>query len=137
MPERSNDILGWGILSTAFIKDSLIPGLPGSARRNRLRAITSRREVRAKAEGVRWGCAADGFYEELLADPDIDRGLASHGQARAGSVRVPPRPRWLRALDLARQGAEGDPRVVKVVFVFSVPKGPANIRYVPGAVGII
>ncbi len=44
-------------------------------------------------------------------------------------------PRWLRAVDLVRQGAVGDPRLVKVVFAFNVPTDLANIRFIPEAGG--
>jgi predicted dehydrogenase len=44
-------------------------------------------------------------------------------------------PRWLRAVDLVRQGALGDPRLVKVVFAFNVPTDLANIRFIPEAGG--
>ena len=44
-------------------------------------------------------------------------------------------PRWLRAVDLVRQGALGDPRLVKVVFAFAIPTDLANIRFIPEAGG--
>lgn len=44
-------------------------------------------------------------------------------------------PRWLRAVELVRQGALGDPRVVKIVFAFRVPTDPGNIRFIPEAGG--
>jgi predicted dehydrogenase len=44
-------------------------------------------------------------------------------------------PRWLRAVELVRQGALGDPRLVKVVFAFYVPTDLTNIRFIPEAGG--
>ena len=44
-------------------------------------------------------------------------------------------PRWLRAVDLVRQGRLGDPRLVKVVFAFNVATDLANIRFIPEAGG--
>jgi predicted dehydrogenase len=43
-------------------------------------------------------------------------------------------PRWQRAVELVRQGAVGDPRVVDSVFAFYVPSGN-NIRFIPEAGG--
>jgi len=61
----------WGILSTAGISESLIPGLlaaPGAE----LVGIASRSEQKAAEAAQRWGCAAFMSYEELLEFPSID-----------------------------------------------------------------
>ena len=60
----------WGVLSTAAINNSLIPGLLG-ARGCQLAAIASRSPDKAAAEAARWGCQAYGSYEQLLDDPSI------------------------------------------------------------------
>jgi xylose dehydrogenase (NAD/NADP) len=44
-------------------------------------------------------------------------------------------PRWQRALELVRQGAVGDPRIVRIGFAFRVPTEPPNIRFMPEAGG--
>lgn len=166
----------WGVISTASINESLIPGLLG-ARGNELAAIASRSAERAGRQAARWGCQAYSSYEELLADGSIDAvyiPLPNHLHAEwtvraleagkhvlcekplALSVAEVDRvaeaskrsgrlvleafmyrhsPRWLRALDLVRQGAVGDPRVVNVVFAFKVDSGSPNIRFLPEAGG--
>ncbi|HXZ99943.1 MAG TPA: Gfo/Idh/MocA family oxidoreductase [Candidatus Binatia bacterium] len=61
----------WGVLSTADINASLIPGLlaaDGCA----LEGIASRSRDRAEAAAARWGCRPYDSYEALLGDPSID-----------------------------------------------------------------
>ncbi len=65
------DIVRWGILSTAAIGDSLIPGLL-AAEGSELAGIASRSRGKAEAAGARWGCPAYASYEALLDDPAID-----------------------------------------------------------------
>jgi predicted dehydrogenase len=61
----------WGVLSTAAIGDSLIPGLL-AAEGCELAGIASRSAEKAAAAGSRWGCPAYASYGELLDDPSID-----------------------------------------------------------------
>lgn len=61
----------WGVLSTAAIADSLIPGLL-VAEGCELGGIASRSRDRAEAAAARWGCRAYPSYEALLDDPAID-----------------------------------------------------------------
>src|SRR5512140_2592872 len=64
--------LNWGLLSTAKINRALIQVLQTS-RRNRLRAVASRRQDSAEAYAAQWKIErALGSYEALLADPEID-----------------------------------------------------------------
>ncbi len=64
--------LGWGLLSTARINRRLIPAIRAT-KRAELRAVASRRQVRARAYAADWDIPrAYGSYEALLADPDID-----------------------------------------------------------------
>jgi xylose dehydrogenase (NAD/NADP) len=65
------DTVRWGVLSTAAIGDSLIPGLLG-AEGCELAGIASRSRDRAEAAGARWGCPAYSSYEAVLDDPSID-----------------------------------------------------------------
>ena len=44
-------------------------------------------------------------------------------------------PRWQRAVQLVREGALGDPRLVNIAFAFVVPTDPPNIRFMPEAGG--
>jgi len=67
----SADTIRWGVLSTAAIADSLIPGLL-AADGCELRGIASRSRDRAEAAAARWGCRAYPSYEALLDDPAID-----------------------------------------------------------------
>jgi xylose dehydrogenase (NAD/NADP) len=61
----------WGVLSTAEINTSLIPGLL-EAEACELVGIASRSRERADTAAARWGCRAYPGYAELLADPAID-----------------------------------------------------------------
>ena len=59
-----------------------------------------------------------------LTVEDVDR--IAEAAARSGRLVLEAfmyrhSPRWLRAVDLVRQGALGDPRVVKIVFAFRIP----------------
>ena len=67
----SHDTIRWGVLSTASISDSLIPGLL-AADGCELAGIASRPRPRAEAAGARWGCPAYASYEAVLDDPSID-----------------------------------------------------------------
>jgi len=168
----ANSRVRWGILSTAGISESLIPGLLG-AQGCELAGIASRSSAKASAAAQRWGCAAYNSYEALLADPYVDAvyiPLPNHmhadwtiraleagkhvlcekplalSVAEVDAITEASRrcdrlvleafmyrhvPRWQRAVDLVRQGALGDPRLVKVVFAFLVPSDLANIRFIP------
>ncbi|HUC12863.1 MAG TPA: Gfo/Idh/MocA family oxidoreductase, partial [Acidimicrobiales bacterium] len=44
-------------------------------------------------------------------------------------------PRWQRAVQLVREGALDDPRLVDIVFAFTVPSEPPNIRFMREAGG--
>jgi xylose dehydrogenase (NAD/NADP) len=62
----------WGILSTASINRSVIPALHASPD-TELLAVASRDEARARAYAEQWGIPrANGSYDALLADPDIE-----------------------------------------------------------------
>lgn len=171
--------LRWGVLSTAAINNSLIPGLL-AAPSSELAAIASRSPEKARAEAARWGCQAYGSYEQLLDDPSIaavyvplpnhmhvewtircleagknvlcEKPLAlsvaevdriTEASRRTGRLVLEAFmyrhvPRWRRAVELVRQGALGEPRLARVVFAFSVPSDPANIRFITeGGGGII
>jgi predicted dehydrogenase len=65
------DTVRWGVLSTASIADSLIPGLL-AADGCELAGIASRSPEKASAAGARWGCPAYPSYEALLDDPSVD-----------------------------------------------------------------
>lgn len=65
-------ILRWGILGTGRINRALIAPLRISPR-NRLTAVASRTEERARTYATEWDIPRwFGNYEALLADPDID-----------------------------------------------------------------
>jgi xylose dehydrogenase (NAD/NADP) len=61
----------WGVLSTAQINDSVIPGIL-AARDCTLAGIASRSPERANAAAIRWGCKAYASYDDVIADPAID-----------------------------------------------------------------
>jgi len=64
--------LNWGILGTARINRELITPLRAS-KRNKLIAIASRDDDRAKSYAREWDIPkAYGSYEALLSDPDVD-----------------------------------------------------------------
>jgi len=64
--------LQWGLLSTAWINDFLIPPLRCSPR-NWIAAVGSRSLEKAQEYAAKWHIPrAYGSYDELLADPEID-----------------------------------------------------------------
>jgi predicted dehydrogenase len=64
-------IARWGVLGTAGINESFLPGL-SAASNARLHAIASRRAEKASAEARRWGAeTSHGSYEGLLADDAV------------------------------------------------------------------
>jgi predicted dehydrogenase len=68
----SSTTINWGILSTARINRSVIPGIRASKRSNLL-AIASRSQESAAAFAQKWNIPrAYDSYEALLADPEID-----------------------------------------------------------------
>jgi predicted dehydrogenase len=67
----TTDTVRWGVLSTAGISESLIPGLL-AAKGSELAGIASRSAGRAEAAAARWGCRAYSSYEQLLDDPSIE-----------------------------------------------------------------
>lgn len=68
----ANDVLKWGLLSTARINRALITPLRAS-RRNQLVAVASRTQESADNYAREWKISrAHGSYEALLADPEID-----------------------------------------------------------------
>jgi len=172
----SDQTVRWGVLSTAAINASLVPGLLG-ARDCELAGVASRSPDRAARAASEWGCSAYDSYEALLGDSAIDavyiplpnhlhaewtvraldagkhvlceKPLAlSQGEvatieeaaARNGKLVLEAfmyrhSPRWARAVELVRDGAVGDPRLVKVFFAFTVGTDAANIRFMPEAGG--
>lgn len=67
-----NNVLQWGLLSTARINRALIPPLKAS-KRNRLLAVASRTKESADQYAREWSIPrAYGSYEAMLADPEID-----------------------------------------------------------------
>jgi D-xylose 1-dehydrogenase (NADP+, D-xylono-1,5-lactone-forming) len=68
----ANQVLKWGLLSTAHINSALIKPLRAS-RRNQLVAVASRTQASAEAYAREWKISrAHGSYEALLADREID-----------------------------------------------------------------
>ena len=68
----TDKILNWGLLSTARINRSVIPGIRASKRSNLL-AVASRSQESAEAFAKKWEIPrAHSSYEALLADPEID-----------------------------------------------------------------
>jgi xylose dehydrogenase (NAD/NADP) len=68
----ADNILRWGLLSTARINSALIPPLRES-KRNRLEAVASRNQATADSYARQWKIPrALGSYEALLNDPEID-----------------------------------------------------------------
>jgi D-xylose 1-dehydrogenase (NADP+, D-xylono-1,5-lactone-forming) len=172
----ATSMVRWGVLSTAGINDSLIPGLLG-AHGCQLTGIASRSPEKAASEAQRWGCAPYSPYEALLADESIDAVYISlpnqlHAEwtiralqagkhvlcekplaisvtevdGIAAAARQYQRlvleafmyrhaPRWLRAMELVRDGAVGEPRLAKVVFAFVLPTDANNIRFKAGPGG--
>ena len=68
----TNNVLQWGLLSTARINRALITPLRAS-KRNQLAAVASRTQEAADSYAREWKISrAHGSYESLLADPEID-----------------------------------------------------------------
>ena len=68
----ANNVLNWGLLSTARINRALIKPLRAS-KRNQLAAVASRTQESANAYAREWKIPrAHASYEALLADPEID-----------------------------------------------------------------
>lgn len=68
----SNNVLRWGLISTAGINRAVIPPLRESER-SELVAVASRDLERAHDYARQWDIpTAHGGYEDLLADPDVD-----------------------------------------------------------------
>jgi predicted dehydrogenase len=68
----AQNLVRWGILSTAGINKALIPAIR-NAERSELAAVASRDQARAEDYAQENGIArAFGSYEAMLADPDID-----------------------------------------------------------------
>ena len=68
----TNNVLNWGILSTARINRALITPLRAS-KRNQLLAVASRTQESADTYAREWKIPrAHGAYAALLADPEID-----------------------------------------------------------------
>ncbi len=68
----TDEILNWGLLSTAHINRALIAPLNAS-KRNRLRAVASRSQSTADSYAREWKIPRGlGSYEALLNDPEID-----------------------------------------------------------------
>jgi D-xylose 1-dehydrogenase (NADP+, D-xylono-1,5-lactone-forming) len=61
----------WGVISTAGISNSLMPGLL-AAPSAELVGIASRSKEKAAEAALRWGCASFTSYESLLEDPSIE-----------------------------------------------------------------
>ena len=68
----AEQVLNWGLLSTAHINSAIIPPLIAS-KRNRLDAVASRSQGSAESYAHKWNIPrAFGNYEALLHDPKID-----------------------------------------------------------------
>jgi predicted dehydrogenase len=68
----ANQVLNWGLLSTARINGAVIPPLRAS-KRNQLLAVASRTQESADKYAREWKISrAHGSYDALLADPEID-----------------------------------------------------------------
>jgi predicted dehydrogenase len=166
----------WGVLSTAAINGSLIPGLL-AAQGCQLVGIASRSPERARQAALRWGCGSYSSYEALLEDKTLDAvyiplpnhlhaewtiraleagkhvlcekplalsvdevDLIAEAASRSGHFVLEAfmyrhAPRWRRAVELVRDGAVGDPRLVKAVLAFPIPSDGDNVRFMPEAGG--
>jgi hypothetical protein len=68
----SDEVVRWGVLSTANINRKVVPATQ-TADRCEVVAIGSRDLARARAAASEFGIArAYGSYEEVLADPEVD-----------------------------------------------------------------
>jgi xylose dehydrogenase (NAD/NADP) len=126
----SDRILNWGLLSTANINRAVIPPLK-SSKRNRLRAVASRKLETAQAYAKQWGIErALGSYEELLGDPEIDviyNSLPNHLHAewsikalRAGKNVLCEKPLALTVseVDSMEAAAKGTGKVLAEAFMY-------------------
>ena len=67
-----DNVLNWGLLSTAHINQALIPPLNAS-KRNRLLAVASRSQSSADDYARKWNIPhALSSYDALIGDPEID-----------------------------------------------------------------
>ena len=87
----TTDSVRWGVLSTAGISESLIPGLL-AAKGSELAGIASRSAGRAEAAAARWGCRAYSSYEQLLDDPSIEAVYIPLPTRPGIPLRPPPDP---------------------------------------------
>lgn len=126
----TNEMLNWGLLSTANINRALIPPLQ-SSKRNRLLAVASRTKDNADAYAREKKIQrAYGSYEELLADPEIDviyNSLPNHLHAewtikavQAGKHVLCEKPLTLSVeeVDAVKAAAQQHGRVVAEAFMY-------------------
>jgi xylose dehydrogenase (NAD/NADP) len=126
----SNNVLHWGLLSTASISRALLPPLQAS-KRNRLLAVGSRSKDAADSYAREWKIQrAYGSYEELLADPEIDviyNPLPNHLHAEwtiraveAGKHVLCEKPLALSVdeVDAVRAAAQKHGRIVAEAFMY-------------------
>ena len=126
----SNNVLHWGLLSTASISRALLPPLQAS-KRNQLLAVGSRSKHAADSYAREWKIQrAYGSYEELLADPEIDviyNPLPNHLHAEwtiraveAGKHVLCEKPLALSVdeVDAVRAAAQKHGRIVAEAFMY-------------------
>ena len=126
----SNNVLHWGLLSTASISRALLPPLQAS-KRNQLLAVGSRSKDAADSYAREWKIQrAYGSYEELLADPKIDviyNPLPNHLHAEwtiraveAGKHVLCEKPLALSVdeVDAVRAAAQKHGRIVAEAFMY-------------------
>src|SRR5689334_21224976 len=126
----ANQVLNWGLLSTARINDALIPPLHAS-KRNHLVAVASRTQEAADQYAREKKIPrALGSYEALLADPEIDviyNPLPNHLHAEwtikaveAGKHVLCEKPLALSVdeVDAIRDAARKHGRVVMEAFMY-------------------
>jgi predicted dehydrogenase len=126
----TNNVLNWGLLSTANINRSLIPPLHAS-KRNHLLAVGSRTQESADAYAQEKKLErAHGSYESLLADPDIHviyNSLPNHLHAEwtikaveAGKHVLCEKPLALSVdeVDAIKSAAQKHGRVVAEAFMY-------------------
>ena len=126
----ANNVLQWGLLSTARINQALIPPLRAS-KRNQLAAVASRTQESAdKYAREQKIPRAHGSYEALLADPEIDviyNSLPNHLHAEwtikaveAGKHVLCEKPLALSVdeVDAIQEAARKHGRVVAEAFMY-------------------
>ena len=126
----ANNVLQWGLLSTARINQALIPPLRAS-KRNQLAAVASRTQQSAdKYAREQKIPRAHGSYEALLADPEIDviyNSLPNHLHAEwtikaveAGKHVLCEKPLALSVdeVDAIQEAARKHGRVVAEAFMY-------------------